>query len=146
MSPEKTKSLSELYPKIFRMDDSMKSEPFYHYHFECGDGWYDLISMLCLRIQSRIDHKSKDMNKEDAEDFQVVAQQVKEKFGGLRFYHSGGDEYIQGIVSFAEAMSYITCEVCGDKATVRTTGWIRNICQRCDDSEKERTKAVDDSQ
>lgn len=131
MSPEKTKSLSELYPKIFGMDDSMKSEPFYHYHFECGDGWYDLISMLCQRIQSRIDHKSKDMSKEDAEDFQVVAQQVKQKYSTLRFYYSGGDDHIAGLVQMTEAMSGMICEDCGEKAKVITKGWITNLCNSC---------------
>ena len=31
---------------------------------------------------------------------------VKEKFGGLRFYVEGGDEYIQGLIAMSEAYSY----------------------------------------
>lgn len=59
---------------------------------------------------------------------QVVAEQVKEKFGGLRFYYRGGDEYIRGLVSFAESMSYRVCEDCGKPGTVGGRGWIRTLC------------------
>lgn len=43
----------------------------------------------------------------------VVAVQVKEKFGSLRFYYRGGDDYVSGLVAMAEAMSAVTCDVCG---------------------------------
>ncbi len=70
---------------------------------------------------------------------QVVAVQVKEKFGGLRFYYDGGDEYISGLVSMAESMSYITCEVCSNPAAKATnSGWIVTMCQPCLDSREER--------
>ena len=65
---------------------------------------------------------------------QVVAAQVKEKFGTLRFYYSGGDDYIRGVVSMAESMSGHTCEACGstDK-TVRPNKafWIAIRCNDC---------------
>lgn len=59
---------------------------------------------------------------------QVVVDQVKEKFGGLRFYYSGGDEYISGLVSMAESMSYATCEECGNPGKPNIGGWIRTLC------------------
>jgi hypothetical protein len=66
---------------------------------------------------------------------QVVATQVKEKFGTLRFYYEGGDDYIDGAVSMAEAMSAVTCEVCSVPAEIRTTrtpvGWIMTLCDEC---------------
>lgn len=64
---------------------------------------------------------------------QVVAHQVKEKFSGLRFYHSGGDEYITGLVDMAESISYHTCEVCGkmDKDVSATIGWVTTVCPDC---------------
>lgn len=61
---------------------------------------------------------------------QVVAQQVKEKFGGLRFYYDGGDEYIHGLVAMAESMSYVTCEVCGSPGRVYTDGWHATLCDK----------------
>jgi hypothetical protein len=60
---------------------------------------------------------------------QVVVQQVKEKFGTLRFYYSGGDEYISGIVSMAEAMTEVTCEECGAPGKSNGGGWIRVTCE-----------------
>ena len=39
---------------------------------------------------------------------QLVATQVKEKFGTLRFYYDGGDDEISGMVRMAEAMSGVT--------------------------------------
>lgn len=42
--------------------------------------------------------------------------QIKEKFGGLRMYMSGGngDPYFSAIINMAEAMASHTCEVTGD--------------------------------
>ncbi len=69
------------------------------------------------------------MSQEDFdEEHQVVAAQVKEKFGGLRFYIDGGDDWVYGAISMAEAMSYRTCEVCGGPGKTRGTGWIRTTC------------------
>jgi hypothetical protein len=59
---------------------------------------------------------------------QVTLDQVKEKFGTLRFYYSGGDDYISGMVSLAEAMSGVTCEECGDPGERRGGGWIYTAC------------------
>jgi len=65
---------------------------------------------------------------------QVIADQVKEKFGTLRFYYHGGDEYIRALVSYAETLSCYTCEDCGamDVSVARNgDGWIRTTCERC---------------
>lgn len=59
---------------------------------------------------------------------QVVADQVKEKFGTLRFYVHGGDEYTNGIVAMAEAMSANMCETCGKPGKLRGRGWIYTAC------------------
>lgn len=59
---------------------------------------------------------------------QVTLDQVKEKFGTLRFYYTGGDEYISGLVSMAESMSGVTCETCGAPGKQRGGGWIVTLC------------------
>ena len=59
---------------------------------------------------------------------QVTVNQVKEKFGTLRFYYSGGDDYIDGLVAMAESMSAATCEECGAPGRVRHGGWLRCLC------------------
>jgi hypothetical protein len=54
--------------------------------------------------------------------------QVKEKFGGLRFYYNGGDDYIRGLASMAESMSTSTCEECGAPGKQRGRSWIYTAC------------------
>jgi len=59
---------------------------------------------------------------------QVVAVQVKEKYGTLRFYYNGGDDKIDGMVAMAEIMSARVCETCGSPGKLRKGGWIRTLC------------------
>jgi hypothetical protein len=66
---------------------------------------------------------------------QVVALQVKEKFGTLRFYYTGGDEVIDHLVYMAESFSGVTCEVCGNLGKLNNEGWIKCLCEK---HEKER--------
>jgi hypothetical protein len=63
---------------------------------------------------------------------QVTLDQIKEKFGTLRFYYTGGDDYISGMVSLAESMSGVTCEECGNPGERRGGGWVRTICGPCE--------------
>lgn len=58
----------------------------------------------------------------------IRVAQIKEKFGGLRFYYDGGDEHISGMVTMAEVWAGYTCEQCGDRGTRRDGGWIRTLC------------------
>lgn len=60
---------------------------------------------------------------------QVVVTQVKEKFGGLRFYYDGGDSVIEGMVRMAERMSAVTCEECGAPGIRRPGNWVRALCE-----------------
>lgn len=58
----------------------------------------------------------------------IVIDQIKEKFGGLRFYYHGGDDHIHGMVTMAEAWASHTCETCGNKGERRHGGWVRTLC------------------
>lgn len=60
----------------------------------------------------------------------VVVDQVKEKFGGLRFYYHGGDDFVDGMVRMAESWAAQTCETCGDPGTIRHGGWVRTLCDK----------------
>jgi len=60
----------------------------------------------------------------------VTADQVKEKFGGLRFYYSGGDDQVFGMVRMAESWAAHTCETCGERGSLRHGGWIRTLCDK----------------
>jgi hypothetical protein len=85
-----------------------------------------------VKIDSREQYKERTLNGEfqDVPDLinQVVAVQIKEKFGTLRFYYNGGDKNISGMVRMAESMSAVTCEECGSPGKQRSGGWIRTLC------------------
>ena len=63
----------------------------------------------------------------------VMADQVKEKYGSLRYYTNHGNDYVYGLISMAEYMSYLTCEKCGTtkNVTQNKTGWISSLCPKC---------------
>jgi hypothetical protein len=132
MKEELDKKLCEKYPKIFKNRNGSMQETCMCWGFSHDDGWYDIVDSLCASIQNHINNKRyqfREMSQEDfEEEHQVVAAQVKEKFGGLRFYIDGGDDWVYGAISMAESMSYRTCEVCGAPGKTRGTGWIRTTC------------------
>jgi hypothetical protein len=70
---------------------------------------------------------------------QLVFTQIKEKYGTLRVYYNGGDEYCGGIIAMAESMSAVTCEDCGVPGKIRGGGWIRTLCDGCEEKYKSRT-------
>ena len=123
MKQENEEYLCTVFPKIL-VNRSNENEPLF-YGIECSDGWFNIINQLCQNIQSHIIWRN---TKEEVVQ-QVVVTQIKEKFGSLRFYYNGGDEYIAGLVSMAESMSGVTCEVCGDKGESSSEGWIKVLCE-----------------
>ena len=142
MREELDKQLCEKYPLMFKDRHGDPMDTLMCWGFEHGDGWYQIINNLCDNIQHYIDwsHKSHDWDIKWNEEHpdqprpvreivpQVVVQQVKEKFGTLRFYYQGGDDKIDGMVRMAESMSAVMCEQCGAPATTRGPGWIRTLC------------------
>lgn len=80
---------------------------------EIGDGWDSLVDPLI-----------KMCSKEGVQIFQI-----KEKFGGLRFYvYSASDEIHEAILA-AERVSHKTCEECGMPGIRRLDrGWIKTLC------------------
>jgi hypothetical protein len=76
---------------------------------------------------------------------QVTLDQVKEKFGTLRFYYSGGDDYISGMVSLAESLTGVTCESCGNVGERRGGGWVHTYCTPCEEArEIKRAKEMEE--
>ena len=114
------KHMEEKYPKMF-------AQPYGG--FACGKGWYPILEALCSNIQHYLDWINTNHEKHPVVP-QVTVAQIKEKFGGLRFYYDGGDDNIQGMVRMAEAWADAVCEDCGAPATKKTTGWIRNVCDK----------------
>ena len=97
------------------------------HRLSCGPGWYPILNELQARLS--------------AIDPGYEVQQVKEKFGTLRFYWSwsedASDEAIKAgeeVVSEAERLSATTCEVCGSGEGERVTRngfWMKTLCPRC---------------
>ena len=116
--------LCQRYPKMMVNREKSMMETCMCWGFECGDGWFNILDQLMGNIQHHIDWK----NKKEEVVAQVTLNQVKEKFGTLRFYYSGGDDYIDGLVTMAESMSGVTCEDCGSPGTQTQGGWIKTAC------------------
>jgi hypothetical protein len=99
--------------------------------FSCKDGWYWLIDSLCSNLQWNTDK-----NNRDGKYPQIIASQVKEKFGGLRFYVESASEVQHAIISWAESLSYHICEKCGSTKNIGSTqGWMSTLCIECRDPE-----------
>ena len=112
------KQMEEKYPKMF-------AQPYGG--FAIGEGWWPIIESLCANIQSHTDWWNKNRETRPVVE-QVVVAQIKEKFGGLRFYYEGGDEQISGMVRMAEAWASHACEECGAPGTAGGKGWIKTLC------------------
>jgi len=83
-------------------------------------GWDNLVSELHVEL-IRIDP-----------DYTV--QQIKEKFGGLRFYCNiqPREGEARSLIEIAEAKSYRTCQVCGVSGTTESiNGWYSTLCDPC---------------
>ena len=136
MDSELDKQLCEKYPKIFVNRNGDMKETCMYWGLSVGDGWYDLIDTLCENIQSYIDNNSSETRVIP----QIVADQVKEKFGTLRFYTSGGDRLIDGMIWFAESMSSRICESCGKPGKLRNSGWLVTLCDEHQTEKENRFK------
>lgn len=122
MNTENTQKLFNDFPTFFKPERPV-TEALMAFGFEVGDGWFDLIYKLCEDIAAA--------NPND--DFEVF--QVKEKFGGLRFYLCGGaSDEIHKLIEEAEQRSYHICESCGAEVPdgpSRDGGWISTKCEQC---------------
>lgn len=83
-----------------------------------GPGWGDIIARLVADLEKL--------------GWDGDVHQVKEKFGGLRFYVGAeapgvGDRIVQ-----AESESLRTCEECGSPGEARGGWWIKTLCDACE--------------
>jgi len=87
-----------------------------------GEGWYQLIHDLLEELIQT--------------DWDKDIHQIKEKFGGLRFYVGGASQEVHDIISRYEELSYETCEVCGERGELRKDCgwngglWYKTICDK----------------
>lgn len=90
-----------------------------------GEGWYPLLWELHEILEPLV-----------PDLFRV--EQVKEKFGGLRFYISYDaecsgevDQAMYRAIDWAEQRSYTICESCGRDGKLRKGGWLKTLCDSC---------------
>ena len=132
MKQELDKLLCEKYPKMMVNRNKPMQETCMCWGFECGDGWFNVLDQLMGNIQHHIDWNNKNFEKgytQYKQVPQVTLDQIKEKFGTLRFYYTGGDDVIDGMVRMAESMSGVTCEECGNSGTTGGQGWLVTLCE-----------------
>lgn len=95
-------------------------------NYNWGAGW-DSIVIDCFE-------KVKTINETIASEYPVQVVQIKEKFGGLRFYLNLYPEEIIKFIEERERESFRVCEDCGSNdPLVRRRGksWIRTLCVKC---------------
>lgn len=120
------KKYPELYVKYEWADKLVSQYPTLFketHHVGIGKGWEKILSNLCSIIEFHVDNLPEEIRAE------IFITQIKEKFGGLRFYMSHETPYIQGAITMAEAISLHTCERCGAPGAVSNIGgWMTCLC------------------
>ena len=120
------KTNSEKYPsaspKMVRLLKKHKI-PCVYISAELGDGWLPLIDVTMQMLELF--------------GWDREVHQIKEKFGGLRFYTGALSENMYDIIGMAEKISFRICERCGSDQKVETHqiglhhGWIKSYCLPC---------------
>lgn len=144
-----TDEIIEKYPKIFQ---DYEGNPGRVNWYGVPNGWLPIIDKLCSCIQSYCNSTMTVPNPDyiegsqwDPKDIttqrymceprpQVRCVQMKEKFGGLRFYTNMHDDRVQGMIDMAETLAANTCESCSTEEDLGyTSGWITVKCKKCAD-------------
>jgi hypothetical protein len=100
------------------------------------DGWYPDRVPITSRGFFEIDNGWLGIVKELIEDLIEIGWdkeilQVKEKFGGLRFYINKSSIEIQDRILKAEKISMVTCEICGDAGNNQIkNNWVVTCCNK----------------
>ncbi len=109
MHIKKTNKLKQDFPTFFHSRN-----------IEVGNGWYNIVYDLCSKINNKLS---------DDEKEKFIVTQVKEKFGGLRFYTNLVNDEVEKLIIEAEEKSFKTCEKCGKVGKKRLDlGWVKCYC------------------
>jgi len=94
--------------------------PIEHYAAGVGQGWYGLLKPIFEEINL---YNKKNKGNE------IQIDQIKQKFGSLRFYVSNCPNYLENMISIAEEESNHICEFCGVRGeTVEINNWYSTLC------------------
>jgi hypothetical protein len=86
--------------------------------YSLPSGWYNILYNLCEELTPILVNERSKIT-EDPEQPLFSVLQIKEKFGGLRFYFMMNTEnkelydFVQTLVDIAEDKSYDTCQITG---------------------------------
>lgn len=136
-----------LLEKHARLFLPSENEQYPIYGFECGDGWFLLLTTLFDAVEKHIWHAGEFQSPEHEHLKDLRVLQVKEKFGGLRVYTSYSTPHLHSCIDFAYAMSIRTCEFCGNPGKLFSDSWIRCRCSECGlrlEESRDRLKLVPD--
>ncbi len=127
MTDEQDNELCTKFPLLYadRHQDMMST--CMCWGFETGTGWFDLIYRLSEKLEAEI------MKLPEDKRHLYKAAQVKEKFGGLRFYMTADNDAMSKLIDAAESEAEETCESCGSKGKGRNhRGWFITLCENCE--------------
>lgn len=99
------------------------------YGLQCNNGWFPLLERLLTKIESHLAEKYAAGFRDT--DYPFKIDQIKEKFGTLRFYVGGADDTIFQWIDSAEEESGRTCEITGASGALcckRGAFWLRTLC------------------
>jgi hypothetical protein len=111
---DKFEEFQKKYPNLFKV--------YPRSGFDLSPGWETLVDSLCSILEYHIGHLPEEARAD------VHCAQVKEKFGGLRFYMTQSNPPMDGAIQMAELMSFHICETCGMPGQLRNGGWIQTLC------------------
>ncbi len=123
MTPDRDVLIVTAFPNLYRDRYSTDRSTGMRLGFECDDGWFELIRNLSAPLEAII----ADMSPAERPDYRAL--QVKEKFGGLRFYMTLSTPKMDVLIADAERRSFTVCEICGKPGkTVVVRGWAKTVC------------------
>lgn len=144
---ERDQKLKEKYPEILKElggDPAKTCMSWVHGGVAIGDGWIPLLEKLFDFCQFHHDRNGYP---------QLVAEQIKEKFGTLRFYYhfepctseaviyskkfNRTEEYLEGAIDFVSNLTEETCEYCGKPSKVHGKQWRTTECKECEDAKRD---------
>lgn len=124
MRKELEQKLVERWPSWFNIHGDIRQTGMPS-GFRCGDGWFQILWRLCEDLEPLV----AELEKQTGSRFEVV--QVKEKFGGLRFYAHGTNDAVRQRIKAAGLESTKTCELCGQPGQLFESPWLGVRCDEC---------------
>jgi hypothetical protein len=129
MTQEPDDLLCHRYPHIFLDRHGDPTETAMYWGFQCGDGWFEIIDDLCAEITRQVNAGTMPP---------LVAAQVKEKSGYLRFFirdHFNRDANPEAhrLIELAQKRAERTCQYCGSELEPHHTQPWGSVCLECAD-------------